>query len=942
MSNIQSPKYDNDYITFGYLKKSLNSEDEKQSKKLEVIPKNYNSPPVPPYYAGSLLLLNGKIYRCIKSRQIGSFCMSDWQIIVSTEEIDTALKFMYDVNKLEYSDQTDGVIETFYQSDDPSINWITNLDKEKHVSDLWTVDLEKHYQYEKKATNPVTYGWKKVNVPTTLFDIFDGYKKIFVTTPTNYQKDDLWLGEITKVATEDSETFDESHWENRDDFIESSRVEQEEYHKIYLLPKITEINRQSSAEIKKAIDAITLTVSQTYETKTQVEKYIDDVKTEVAEEYTTKEEMNAQFSITSNQINSIVEKNTSQDDQIGYLNQEYSTIKQRSDEISATVANQNNKISEVTQTVNELNSKISDIADITTSVEDNDAQVELNNINQSEPIKIVIRPILENISYLYPNTNLFPSENLFLKVRTIRFNNITTNEVFDYELPDDLLYYDVDTYDEFILDYDEHSCVVNKKVGYNADGTTYALETPTTNSYDYPLIELTNGDYVVSVLGYQNAYIFARLMAQNIYTTQFATRAEVKSQVSQKANEIISTVEASYETKENAVQQYTKIQQTTNSITSEVSNKVGKNEVISRINQTAETVVIEASKVNLQGIVNFINAGKTTTINGNRITTGTITATQVASDIITTTNFSAQNINADRITSGTISTQRLASDVITTTSFQSQSINANNITSGTIATARLSADVITTANFSAQSINASNINSGTLSADRINGGTISASTIKLKNVTLGTSSSKIGGWTIGTSSIYTNSSKVASAMYTNGNVIFGGNYGMIKFDTDPVRITTNNKMLFCDSYSEKNMASSLDTISIRAFNGQIHINSNFAVYSGSNRIDGSSSKAIKTNIKPIEKQYIDDIYLTVKSMPLYTYDYLEKYGDKDDFGFIIEDIENTCLKRVLKINQNINNPLVKNYGTLELSKMNLVLIKELMKKIEFLEEKICH
>ena len=83
----------------------------------------------------------------------------------------------------------------------------------------------------------------------------------------------------------------------------SDLIEQEEYHKVYLLPKITEINRQTVSEIKKAIDEIILRVSKEYTTKTEVEKYVDDIKTETAETYTTKTEMSAQLSLTANQLN---------------------------------------------------------------------------------------------------------------------------------------------------------------------------------------------------------------------------------------------------------------------------------------------------------------------------------------------------------------------------------------------------------------------------------------------------------------------------------------------------------------------------------------------------------------------------------------------------------------------------------------------------------------
>lgn len=240
-------------------------------------------------------------------------------------------------------------------------------------------------------------------------------------------------------------------------------------------------------------------------------------------------------------------------------------------EITAELVDgQNEKISKVTQTVEELNSKISDVADITISAEDNDGQVELANINQSEPIRIVVKPIEENISYLYPSDNLYPSDTLYLKDRIIRFNNLTTQEIFEYELPEDLLYYDSENYDEFILDYDSQSCVVNKKVGYNDNGTTYILNNPRTLEFEYPKILLTDGDYEINLPSYENAYLFVRLMAQNIYTTQFATRAEVKSEINQTAN----------------------------SISLEVSQKVGQNEVVSSINNAIKDG---------QGVIEFIS-----------------------------------------------------------------------------------------------------------------------------------------------------------------------------------------------------------------------------------------------------------------------------------------------------------------------------------------------
>lgn len=274
---------------------------------------------------------------------------------------------------------------------------------------------------------------------------------------------------------------------------------------------------------------------------------------------------------------------------------------QKIESVVSQTDTQNQKISVVEQTVNELNSKISDIADITTSKESINGTVNFEKVNQSEPIYVRIYPTGINISYLYPNAGLYPSEILYPKVRTLRFTNTTIDDFIDYELPTDLLYYDAENYDEFILDYDAQSCVVNKRVGYNADGSTYILETPRTIEYEYPRILLADGDYTVELLGYRNAYLFVRLMAQNIYTTQFATKAELNSEISQTSSEIKLSVDEKLESYPTTTQMNSAISVTAQQINSEVSKKVGEDEVISKINQSAEAVTINADKISLNG-----------------------------------------------------------------------------------------------------------------------------------------------------------------------------------------------------------------------------------------------------------------------------------------------------------------------------------------------------
>ncbi len=311
------------------------------------------------------------------------------------------------------------------------------------------------------------------------------------------------------------------------------------------------------------------------------------------------------------------------------LDKQSKTIEQ----VVTSVNGQNEKISEITQNVDEINSKISDIADITTSGESQQASVSLEKVNESEPIAIKIHPISEDISYLYPSEFLYPSADLYLMNRVIRFTNTDTNEVFEYELPDDLLFFNSNNYDEFILNYDSQTCSIIKKVEYDKTTGKNKIKSVTeTVNYEYPTITLTDGDYIISLPGYSNAYLYVQLMASNIYTTQFATKVEVKSG----------------------------IKQTADAINLEVSKKVGKNEVISRINLTSEAATIQASKINISGVISAINNNTSTTINGDKITTGSITASQIKAGAITVdkmnvTNLSSISSNLGDISGGSLS-----------------------------------------------------------------------------------------------------------------------------------------------------------------------------------------------------------------------------------------------------------------------------------------------
>lgn len=142
----------------------------------------------------------------------------------------------------------------------------------------------------------------------------------------------------------------------------------------------------------------------------------------------------------------------------------------------------------------------------------------------------------------------------------------------------------------------------------------------------------------------------------------YYTKTETDSAITQKAGEITASVSSTYETKTdatsklNTAKSYTDteitsakaaIKLTTDAISTEVSKKVGNSEVISRINQSAEEIKIDASKVNIVGVINAINNDTTTTIDGGKIRTGSITVGSLESDIQKVIEAADDNLRLD-------------------------------------------------------------------------------------------------------------------------------------------------------------------------------------------------------------------------------------------------------------------------------------------------------
>ena len=119
-------------------------------------------------------------------------------------------------------------------------------------------------------------------------------------------------------------------------------------------------------------------------------------------------------------------------------------------------------------------------------------------------------------------------------------------------------------------------------------------------------------------------------------------------------------------------------------IRTEVGTKVGNNEVISRINQTAESVKIQANKIQIDGVITAINDNTTTTIDGDKIATGTLSASAVNATSGTFNEANIPNLNASKITAGTLSADRIEA---TSISLGKLDANAQNTIAGAATTA---------------------------------------------------------------------------------------------------------------------------------------------------------------------------------------------------------------------------------------------------------------
>ena len=160
--------------------------------------------PTTPYDVGDLWASGTFLKRCNVARAAGgSYQAADWGLATNytgDEKLEAFIDGVFGETITAIYKQIDGMLESWYTTDDPASDWITDEEKAKHVGDQWYNTTSNHlYHYLKDEDG---YRWKEIKnqdaidaaiAASRAQDTADGKRRVFVDTPTTpYDVGDLW------------------------------------------------------------------------------------------------------------------------------------------------------------------------------------------------------------------------------------------------------------------------------------------------------------------------------------------------------------------------------------------------------------------------------------------------------------------------------------------------------------------------------------------------------------------------------------------------------------------------------------------------------------------------------------------------------------------------------------------------------------------------------
>ncbi|WP_392889133.1 phage tail spike protein [Eubacterium limosum] len=113
-------------------------------------------------------------------------------------------------------------------------------------------------------------------------------------------------------------------------------------------------------------------------------------------------------------------------------------------------------------------------------------------------------------------------------------------------------------------------------------------------------------------------------------------------------------------------------------------------------------------------------------VNASKIVAGSITAAQIAANTITGDKIAATTIAAGNLAANSVTSDKIVAGAVTTAKIAAKAVTANEIAAGTITAAQIAANAITATQLAAGAVTAVKISAGQITADKIAAGAITA------------------------------------------------------------------------------------------------------------------------------------------------------------------------------------------------------------------------
>lgn len=241
------------------------------------------------------------------------------------------------------------------------------------------------------------------------------------------------------------------------------------------------------------------------------------------------------------------------------------------------------KLTKHEQTIDSISDKVSHIEETTNVIEGNKT-IQLGNAVAGELVELHICGNNDVFSSLKIGDDVVLSDDLYLLGDSIIVVTDSKGNSKEYELGiEDVLRQKEDVYDEYVLK-DGKAQIIRR---INSDGTIKAKET--IEDLGAFSIELFDGTNTLSIKNY-TAVLKAKFAIQNDMTNIYASKVEMNSAIDQTAEQVDINVNKKLESYSKTTEMNAAINVKAEEINQEVKKKVGEDEIISKINQSAEKV----------------------------------------------------------------------------------------------------------------------------------------------------------------------------------------------------------------------------------------------------------------------------------------------------------------------------------------------------------------